>query len=471
MKKLLYSFILLFTFTQAQAQTADDRAKAVYQEALKEFESKNYQQTLDYCKQVTDILKTTHSRIEILRIKSYFELGEYDKVKTSIATITKLSASTELKNEALEYLVKVENIEKAAEEKRLAEKRRLERENLEREQRLEQERKAKEQAENKSYADAMSGNIKAIRQFLKNYPNHPEKQSVLILLDVKDEQTYNAAIAKNTFKDYEDYLKLFYDGKHTAEISEELNKAKENQAFELAVRTNLVNDFETYLNTYLNGNYKTDILPLYEQALNIEGHQAMLQKDYLKAEELYRKYKTLFPNGEHIKTVENQYNNVQRKLEKQERIASRTDKTYFMLNYATNESAGMEIGKINKSYKLSVYGALNYGFRFPIEENEVIELESIEDYEGDGNLKAGLVTGSFGFNMKITYPLWIYAGGGVRYQVYVDGSSTSYKIKGEDYWQFFPEFGLRTKLGKAITLKAGVQLFEDKPAFQFGIGF
>src|SRR5690606_32230441 len=101
----------------------------------------------------------------------------------------------------------------------------------------------------------------------------------------------------------------------------------------------------------------------------------------------------------------------------------------------------------------------------------VIELESVGDYNGDGNLKAGLVSASFGFNMKITYPLWVYAGAGVKYQVFVDGSSTSYKVKGEDEWQVFPEFGLKIKLGKEISLKAEVQLYKNKPAFQFGIGF
>src|SRR5690606_29174729 len=120
MKKLIHTFILLFAFTMAQAQTADDKAKAYYQEAQKAFESRNYQETIDYCKQVTDLLKTTNARIELLRIKSYYELEEFDKLKTSLHTFSDLPSNAELKTEALEYLVKVEKIEKDAEEKRLA---------------------------------------------------------------------------------------------------------------------------------------------------------------------------------------------------------------------------------------------------------------------------------------------------------------------------------------------------------------
>ena len=97
------------------------KQKPIIKKLQKAFENKDYKQDIDYCKQVTDVLKTTNAHIELLRIKSYFELGEYDKVKASIKTFTNLEASVKLKNEALEYLVKVEKAEKEAEEKRLKE--------------------------------------------------------------------------------------------------------------------------------------------------------------------------------------------------------------------------------------------------------------------------------------------------------------------------------------------------------------
>lgn len=154
MQKLLYTFIvMLFTVIMAKAQTADDKAKAYYQEAQKAFENRNYQQTIDYCKQVTDLLKTTNARIELLRVKSYYELGEYDKTKASIKTFTNLEASVELKSEALEYLVKVEKAEKAAEEKRLAEQRRLEQERIVKEQKLAEERRQREESERERLDD------------------------------------------------------------------------------------------------------------------------------------------------------------------------------------------------------------------------------------------------------------------------------------------------------------------------------
>jgi hypothetical protein len=84
-----------------------------------------------------------------LRIKSHFELGEFEKVKTSIEKFTKLPSTAELKNETLEYLVKVEKAEKAAEDRRLAQNRKLEQERIEKEQRIAKEKLKQEEAESK----------------------------------------------------------------------------------------------------------------------------------------------------------------------------------------------------------------------------------------------------------------------------------------------------------------------------------
>lgn len=194
MKKILYTFILFFVFTMVQAQTVDDKAKAYYQEAQKAFESRNYKQVIDYCKQVTDVLKTTNARIELLRIKSYFELGEYDKVKATIKTFTNLQASADLKNEALEYLVKLEKAEKEAEEKRLAEQRRLEQDRVAKEQKLAEEKRLKEEAERVRIDDErrrkaeeqrredsgllLQGKWKGVQYgYYSNSPNRPEYKS------------------------------------------------------------------------------------------------------------------------------------------------------------------------------------------------------------------------------------------------------------------------------------------------------
>lgn len=116
-----------------------------------------------------------------------------------------------------------------------------------------------------------------------------------------------------------------------------------------------------------------------------------------------------------------------------------------------------------------MYWGLNYGFSLP-GFSSLIELETLEDYSGDDELKKSFASSSLGFTMMITYPLWAYAGAGVKYQTYEDGTD-SYKLAGEKPWQIYPEFGLKGRLGKVVILKVGVQLIKDKPAFQLGIGF
>lgn len=477
MSKSFFQIILLTIFIVinhvAFAQN-DLKAQIEFGKAETAFQNRSYRIALEHIKENEKLLGMYSGKVSFLKIQILEELANFKSLDDPYLTeLTKEVkkymnyADKYPNNVPIEKLTIVYDLEQGIQENRIV----LEQERIEKAQKLAEEKRKREEAEANSYTNAMSGNISAIRQFFKDYPNHPGKSKVLDLLNAKEQEAYNNAILKDEILIYENYLKVFYDGKHKNLINEKLNIAKETEAFEEVARTNAVEESEIYLNTYQNGKNKAEVLRIYEEALYNKAQKAMLSKDYANAKSLYGKYKAHFSNGRNIKSVENNYNEVQRNIDKQERIAKRRDKSYFMLNYATNESAGIEVGKLKKSYKLSVYGALYYGFRFPIEADEFIELASVDDYQGEGSLKAGLVSASFGFNMKITYPLWFYAGGGVKYQVYVDGSSTSYKIIGENEWQFFPEFGLRTKLGKTISLKAGVQVFKNKPAFVFGLGF
>lgn len=64
--------------------------------------------------------------------------------------------------------------------------------------------------------------------------------------------------------------------------------------------------------------------------------------------------------------------------------------------------------------------------------------------------------------MKITYPLWIYAGAGVS--LFISNDYT------DDEVLVYPEFGLKTYIGKKVILKAGTQLLKNKNTYQFGLG-
>lgn len=469
MKKYISICVLLFSSFYAIGQTSQDRAKAFYQEAVRLFEKKDYSKVLEYCQRVTDELKTTNARIELLRIKSYYELGEIEETKRALSTFSDLPSELSLKQEALSYLNKIERSEKTMLEQEISLQRLLEVNRLEKEGKLTEEERRRKEAEAKSYQAAMSGDLTAIRQFLKDYPTHNERQHVLDVLANEEQRTYDNAILQDEIGGYENYLTLFNDGKHKNVVVKALYEARESEASDQVLRDNSVAGCEKYLEAYPTGKNKEAVLKLYAEILHKEGQQASSIKDYKKVEELYGKYKSIFPSGGHIKSAQMKYDEAIRKIKRAEVIASRSDKTYFMINYATNKSAGLEVGKLKISHNPSVYWGLNYGFTLP-GFSSLEELESLDDYAGDGTLKTGFFTSSFGLTMNISYPLWGYAGIGVRYQTYEDGTD-SYKIAGQNSWQFFPEFGLKGRIARSLILKAGIQLIKDKPAFQIGIGF
>lgn len=78
------------------------------------------------------------------------------------------------------------------------------------------------------------------------------------------------------------------------------------------------------------------------------------------------------------------------------------------------------------------------------------------------------------------YPLYGYLGGGAGYYPVYQQADTYFSngdfweedwLKNTDLteWRFFPEAGLRLKLGNAFALKYGV-MFQEDMIQQFGVG-
>lgn len=458
---LLTIFIAINNFAFAQN---DLKAHVEFDKAETAFQDRNYQTALKHITENEKLLGVYSGKVSFLKIQVLEELADFRRLDdTYLADLIKevdkyMNYSNKNPSKVpIEKLTTVYDLEQRIEENRAA----LEQERIAKEQRLAEEERQREEAEAKSYTDAMSGNVSAIRRFLKDYPNHHGKSSVLDLFAIKEEEAYKNAIEKADIYGYEHYLRNFYDGQHKQLITTELNKAKELKAYEQVLREKSVIECESYLHTYTNGANKAEVLTVYEQVLNTEAQQAMLAKDYTKAKGLYEKYKIQFPNGSSIKTVETNYNEAQRKMKKAEVLANREDVPYFMVNYALNASIGLEFGKLNNSYKPSVYGGMYYGFKRSMEKYGLV-------YEGDGdveNLKVSFVSWNFGLTLKIIHPLWAYAGGAFRWGIV---PSDFYYV--DDDFDFYPEFGLKTLIEKKVVLKAGTQILKNENVYQFGVG-
>lgn len=140
MKRYFCIIFLSFSFCYTQAQTSQEKAKAYYQEAVKEFSNKDYKRTLDYCQEVVKELGSNNARIELLKIKSYYELNQIDAAKESIKSFLSLTSEKVLKQEAMSYIVKIEEKENLLQQQKMVALKKVEKERLEKERIREEER-------------------------------------------------------------------------------------------------------------------------------------------------------------------------------------------------------------------------------------------------------------------------------------------------------------------------------------------
>lgn len=90
------------------AQSKNDQAKAYYIEAEKNYGLENYQSALNNLSKVEEILGSTNARVIALKVKSYFEMGDFNNAKKNLNKFSNYSSSEALKNEILSYIVKIE---------------------------------------------------------------------------------------------------------------------------------------------------------------------------------------------------------------------------------------------------------------------------------------------------------------------------------------------------------------------------
>lgn len=117
--KIGFTFIVIFLagLGSVNAQSASDRAQAYYFEAATAFENRNYQKAIDYCQEVENILGNSNARLEVLRLKSYYALGNATKAKNSLTNFYNYNSDESLKREVANYIVKIEDIEKKEKER------------------------------------------------------------------------------------------------------------------------------------------------------------------------------------------------------------------------------------------------------------------------------------------------------------------------------------------------------------------
>lgn len=109
MKKIIIlTALILISIANLVAQNKNDQARAYYIEAEKNYGLENYQSAIKNLNKVEEILGDTNARVLALKVKSYFEIGDYSNAKNSLNQFTNYNSSEALKNEVLSYIVKID---------------------------------------------------------------------------------------------------------------------------------------------------------------------------------------------------------------------------------------------------------------------------------------------------------------------------------------------------------------------------
>jgi hypothetical protein len=101
-----------------------------------------------------------------------------------------------------------------------------------------------------------------LQTFLYTYPNSHRRWEAQKALDLLDDRSWASALQSNAIAGFEDYLKLFPDGRHHNEARtalEERRKSRDNEAFAAfrqAMKSNNIELLRAFLEKYPNSRYK-----------------------------------------------------------------------------------------------------------------------------------------------------------------------------------------------------------------------
>lgn len=101
--------LTIVSIINISAQNKNDTAKAYYIEAEKNYGLKKYQSALENLNKVEEVLGNTNARVLALKVKSFYNIGEFTNAKKMLSQFSNYNASEALKNEVLAYIIKIDN--------------------------------------------------------------------------------------------------------------------------------------------------------------------------------------------------------------------------------------------------------------------------------------------------------------------------------------------------------------------------
>lgn len=332
----------------------------------------------------------------------------------------------------------------------------------------------------------------AIAEYKKALELHPEDPGLTAKIeDAEDEEAWSNALEENTLASIESYL----HGNTLKNNREEARQIMRNSLLKFGEEYAIageVDKMELYLGK-LKKSYASGAADLaYADDVMVRTYERMADgysrsKSYSKlsdAADYYEKAAGLNP--------ENSYQASIRATERRIKRYYRADFTYLAIVYDSITNVGISFGDF-KNRKLGLYltyrldpdvfvSSASYNKK---EDGTFAGPMDYTDIRSEGKLRTASMDAILGLTKKITYPLWIYFGGGVSYQQEweeLSMYSTSGELHQTDWVKLsdreslapMAEIGLALNLDK-LHLRAGVKTsdfekFENIP-LSFGLGY
>lgn len=190
--RILINGIFVITLSSSiYGQSNSEIAKAYYFEAEGSYKEGNYDNALEKLNRSVEYLGESNPSIELLRVKCYFDKGNYEKAKTYLAKFYDFNPGDKLQKMAAPLIVQID--EKLEEQKRKEEERRRKEEELrQRELKIENDR----WQHVRTATDPMP-----LTDFIKDYPNGRFTSEALMLIEkLKEDRTRRFEEISNSFK-------------------------------------------------------------------------------------------------------------------------------------------------------------------------------------------------------------------------------------------------------------------------------
>lgn len=299
-------------------------------------------------------------------------------------------------------------------------------------------------------------------------------------------------------------------------------KCEEELAWEKANKSDYIEDTERYADKYSSGKYisqakarmrssyisiakkyyqesnESGMVDMHHRFLNrFPGDQDIMEIKKLLLDHYYQRAESSFKYGNFAtaKGLYEQYlkvdsfgskaNDCQNQIKKCDRRLNQRSVGFLLYSRDEQSPIGLDFGRLNKNglggyMNIKLNKEIFTGFDVLYEIDNAGNHDRPGSVERTGEERSANICVSTGLTFKLVYPLYGYLGGGAGYYPVYQQADTYFSngdfweedwLKNTDLteWRFFPEAGLRLKLGNAFALKYGV-MFQEDMIQQFGVG-